>query len=1074
MALLTPAQVGTAGTADASVGDVASPTTLVPPIPTGHAVGDTLLLFTGCRSPVPTVATPSGWTPLLNVTGTYGRLALFARAVTGSETAPNVVWSSLILGASGSPIQARIAAFTNLDNSVMASMVDVLGSTTDSTSGTQSAGGSAVTSLADNDLVLSLTTRQETAFGTFTAPIGMANVTAPFTTTSGADMLMGWAYQAKTIAGAVGGNTFGLTVASPVGSSGVVVALKAKPAVVASYSELVQLATGLVSYWRLGEPSGSVVDSKGSNAGSAAGGVTRNVAGLIQGDANGAVRGDGTVGAYITVPYNSSLNSPQVSYECWVKIESFTSGRVILRRGSSVLSMTTTNAFRWAIQDSAPNNISQVSSNNVLNVGQRQHVVVTFGGGSAGMKIYVDGVSVGGAPSFTPAAGLISDTGSVFNMLALDVATAGMQGTLDEVAIYNRELSPAEVLDHYNYGRGPVDNPTGSLALSGSVVETSNAPPKYFDAVAGSIRLAGITAEMGVQPYTWGAPVRELPPLRHHMDAIAPNGRHYRWADDEPAAQNVLGNLRWSSTMPGGHESCDCVLARMPGVDYADLERLSTLRIIRSGGSVVGEFRLERTPQTSGDQMAISPSAVGWQAAMDDNKGVSITFIDRELGPWVGPNSQRRLAQLQAGVDPVDASSTQGEDGLPSLKLNLQGAWSRRTDCEAYYFMPSGDYAGRVKFDFQVAASLTLSDPNWVADLFTSVANGYSGFTQLLSDWMTSTSGSVDASATSVALANRRALMLRLYFAVASGADNTQYDVFLRNLRVFGNHGLQIRGTTAGKEGLLASDMIAYALRRWAPMLKVADPPAIPPAGQPYQPPNTDWIQPSDFVIPQAKFVDTTVGEMTRQLTRFELLDWAVWNDKIFYLSQRNGNPLARRWRARIGPAKFEETGKQVDRLWESIIVQFTDVDGTDRTVGPPGSGADVETADLKDSDPDNPANKLGMIRRDKLVMGTGTAEGAIEIGRRFLAEQKLIDRSGRATLVGFVEDNHGVLWPYSEVNAGDIITFVDAADTSYRRIVKADHDEMARAVSIDMDAPPEGLQAVLERLGVVLVTLGL
>jgi hypothetical protein len=56
-------------------------------------------------------------------------------------------------------------------------------------------------------------------------------------------------------------------------------------------------------------------------------------------------------------------------------------------------------------------------------------------------------------------------------------------------------------------------------------------------------------------------------------------------------------------------------------------------------------------------------------------------------------------------------------------------------------------------------------------------------------------------------------------------------------------------------------------------------------------------------------------------------------------------------------------------------------------------------------------------------------------------------------------------LFPYSSVQAGDTITFMDAADTSERRIVKA--TKGSNSVSIDLDAPPEGTQALLERLGV-------
>jgi hypothetical protein len=1074
MPLLLPTLSGTPGAAVAAADPVLEPTTLTPPIPTGYALDDTLICYTASTLPTPTVATPTGWTRVLDVTGTYGHMVLFAKAVVTTELPPDIVWSNLT---AGGPCQARIAAFKNLDNDNLASIVDVVGTVSNNTSSSgSSTAGATVTTVGDHDLVLALTTRQASA-GTFTAPNTFALVSAGFGTTSGTDMAMAWAWQRKAVPGAIVTPNFGLTGAGAAGSSGVVVAFKAQPASWTTYKELILATSGIISYWRLGETVGNALDSKSTNHGTVVGAVTRAVAGLIRGDVDAAVHGDGAAGTYISAPYASELNPSLISFECWIVLDAVVTSRVIVRRASHYLSVSSQSAYAFTIQEPGGTVISVVTPNNSIKTGVRQHLVGVYGGGTVGMKLYVNGVDSGGAPTFTPPAFLSqSDVTSPLIMLASGVAVVGMPGTLDEVVVYNRQLTPTEILEHFTAGNGTADKPTGSITFTGSCVETSTAPPSYYDAPNATLSLSGSTAEAGVQPFSWGGAARELPPLRHHLDAIAPNGRHYRWGGDEPDAQNVPSGLRWGSTMPGGYESCDCVLPRRPGVDYADLERLTTLRVISNGGQVVGEYRLERTPQTSGDQMAISPSAVGWQAHLDDHKGVSVVFIDRELGSWVSASSQRQLALLQGLIDPIDAQSTSGEDGMPSLKLAQQGAWTRRWNCESYYFFPPGDAAGRVKFDYTAAASVVLSDANWVAEAWASVADGYSGFTQLSpADWLTAVSGSVDISAATVADANRRALMLRLFYGTGpAGSDNTAYDVFLRYMRVIGNHTLPLRGLTPASEGYNASDMIGYALRKWCPLIRVATPPRIAPAGEPQQPADTQWIQQTDFIIPQAKFVDTTTGEIVKQLTRFGLEDWGVWNDKTFYLSRRNGSPLTRKWRARIGPARLEETGKQADRLWESIVVQFNDVDGSSKTVGPPGSGANVESVYLKDNDPDNPANKLGITRRDKLIMGVSTANGAIEVGRRFLEEQKLIDRSGRATLVGHVMDDHGVLWPYSAVQAGDLITFVDAADTSYRRIVKADHDERGRSVSVDLDAPPEGLQAVLERLAVVLAPFGL
>lgn len=222
---MAPAPVGTAGAVVASATSVLNPTTLTPGTGSGYAVGDVLLCFTACRSATPTVATPSGWTQLVNVTGTNGRLALFGKVATSTaEGTPSVVWSGLTTGNSGTPVQARVQAFSGV---LAALTVDVAGAVADGAASTAtSAGGAAITTLTTDDLVLSLTTRLDDAFTTFTAPSGFTNVTAAMGTTSGLDFAMGWAYQVKTPAGAVTAPNFGLTGATSFASSGVMVALK--------------------------------------------------------------------------------------------------------------------------------------------------------------------------------------------------------------------------------------------------------------------------------------------------------------------------------------------------------------------------------------------------------------------------------------------------------------------------------------------------------------------------------------------------------------------------------------------------------------------------------------------------------------------------------------------------------------------------------------------------------------------------------------------------------------------------------------------------------------------------------
>lgn len=540
--------------------------------------------------------------------------------------------------------------------------------------------------------------------------------------------------------------------------------------------------------------------------------------------------------------------------------------------------------------------------------------------------------------------------------------------------------------------------------------------------------------------------IRERPPLRLHVDLETPSGKHYRWGEDEPNPANVPSGLRFSDTMPGGFETCDCTLPRKPGIDYSDLERLSTLTVYGPGGETTGEYRLERAPRTSGDEMAVSPSAVGWQAHLEDDKSAVAAYVHQDASHWGESLLDRKaslslssigIAEFRHEVQPGGLLCPLPNQALPTFVIS-----------EAWWLGPSGLRVAKVMY----SGTFASFPGGWIQGFITSdQANGND---ETVPSVVTTT---LDETMRTATLTNRRYVLHKVYSNGNAATPAVGAYVRIDKLAVYGDHGLTTHAVSGGPDGVLASDVVVHAVGTWAPLLAI----------------KSDSIQPSGFVISHFAFLEaTTAGEIVRQATRFGLQDWGVWDNKEFVWHQRGAR--GRRWRARISPAQLQETGPQLDKLWESVIVQYQDVDGSTRTVGPPSSGADTESSDLKDDDPDNPANKRGVIRRDLLQMGVSTAAAATEVGRRFLEEQKLLDRSGQARLVGHVEDDRGVLHPYWKVRAGDYISFVDAADTSYRRIVKTDKDHSSRTCSVDLDAPPEGLQALLERLGVVLVPLGL
>lgn len=556
------------------------------------------------------------------------------------------------------------------------------------------------------------------------------------------------------------------------------------------------------------------------------------------------------------------------------------------------------------------------------------------------------------------------------------------------------------------------------------------------------------TAAISAQPSvgSFSIRIREKPPLRNTYSVLTPTGKRYRWADDEPKAENVLADGRWSSTAPGGDESFDGKLPRSPSRDYADLEPGTRIQVRGASGEVEWDGRLERSPRASGDELAISPSAVGYQAALDDNKTARMIYRDIDLSRWQGPSVERRLAYGTTISSEEPSAEPDPSSGEPSLKTGISGAWGQAHRCEAFY-NSQGLPLGSLYYAWKRGPN-TDTNVNWTWQTFLSDSD---------SDLATAvdTSGNLRAtgpgSGTVTATTSSRIwAAVLLAYAVAAGTDSRNYDLFWTALAVYGDHGLTLRGTEPDA-GFYASDIIGHAISTWTDL-------------------DTE-ITPTGFIISHAAFPEpTTVSEIVTQANRFDLYDWFCWGKTFHYQPRGQGKT----WRTRVAPSELSETGPQWDRVWNSIFVAYQDVDGTTKTVGPEGSGADTEDSRLTDPDPENPANKLGLTRRDVLTMQTATPEGAIKIGQQFLDQAKQLDTSGQAQLVGYVEDDKGVLFPASRVRAGDSIEFIDSNQPSARRISKADHSRPSRTTSVDLDSPPEGLQAVLERLGVGLVRLGL
>jgi glucose/arabinose dehydrogenase len=226
------------------------------------------------------------------------------------------------------------------------------------------------------------------------------------------------------------------------------------------------IADSPVSYWRLGEASGSTaIDERGANAGSYVGSPTLGAPDALAGDANTAVTFNGT-NQYVNVPDASGLSpeagaSGKVSVEAWAKLASLptTQPATVVSKG------TGTNSYEYALRvlpdpvgaaefvvwspdGSTYQHIATPAG--TIAPGVWYHLVGTCDNGVA-CRIYVNGTERG---SVTTGWGTLLPA-NTDAPLAIGRRSDNVQylaGTIDEVAVYPSVLSAAQIQTHYTAG----------------------------------------------------------------------------------------------------------------------------------------------------------------------------------------------------------------------------------------------------------------------------------------------------------------------------------------------------------------------------------------------------------------------------------------------------------------------------------------------------------------------------------------------------------------------------------------------------------------------------------------------
>jgi hypothetical protein len=212
----------------------------------------------------------------------------------------------------------------------------------------------------------------------------------------------------------------------------------------ASFYRAFIVADGPVSYWRLGEASGTTaVDVMGTRNGAYAGTYTLGASGALIADPDTAVDLDGVSGR-VTVPHVAAYNiTAAITIEAWMRPDAITLTRWIMNKGTYYYMYILNSTIVFGVH--TPAGYLFLQSTNIT-VGAWQHFVGTYNGTT--LVLYRNGVNITQAA----ATGAIDQTAVALEIGSNNGASNFFDGKLDEVALYNKALTAAQALAHYQRG----------------------------------------------------------------------------------------------------------------------------------------------------------------------------------------------------------------------------------------------------------------------------------------------------------------------------------------------------------------------------------------------------------------------------------------------------------------------------------------------------------------------------------------------------------------------------------------------------------------------------------------------
>ncbi|MBK8756846.1 MAG: PKD domain-containing protein [Actinomycetales bacterium] len=248
------------------------------------------------------------------------------------------------------------------------------------------------------------------------------------------------------------------------------------------------LADSPVHYWRMNDSGSTLADALGDWHGIYADGTTKGQAGALLSETDTAAAFNGTSTGYaVTATSVPTLAPATFSVEAWFKTSSTAGGKIVGWGNATNASSTSydrhiyingSGQLTFGVYAGATKTLT---SGTGYNDGQWHHVVGAVDQ-AAGMTFYVDGRRIGalnGAIKAEQKTGYWHIGGDTLGTWPNAPSNRYLDGTIDEVAVYQTALTPAQVAAHYTASGRTVPNPTDPAYSYGQAVTASN-PTIYW------------------------------------------------------------------------------------------------------------------------------------------------------------------------------------------------------------------------------------------------------------------------------------------------------------------------------------------------------------------------------------------------------------------------------------------------------------------------------------------------------------------------------------------------------------------------------------------------------------------